>query len=247
MPIKIPYEENHRIVNDILQKKCNKHNLYFPDEDPWLPCTEEYYHKNKSNSQDGLNTWCKRCNITKTSNNRLDNIDKRKEYDKINHIKNQDKRNNTGRKWRKENPERQSYLCRQYFINASPEQFKKYRDDRKHKNHKISNSEWENCKKYFSHRCAYCGLAIEEHYITRKGITKLGDFHKEHVDHFGKGNLQNCVPSCRSCNSSKWEYNMEEWYKQKDFFSLNRLNKIYQWINKDYIKYVSNKRDILLP
>ena len=69
----------------------------------------------------------------------------------------------------------------------------------------------EELKKYFNNECAYCGLPLSEHYFTRKGVTKLGDFHKEHVDHEGLNDLSNCVPSCSECNSEKNKKIFEKW------------------------------------
>lgn len=41
-------------------KKCNKHSQYFPDEDPWLPATTEYFHRYPS-SGNRLEHVCKKC------------------------------------------------------------------------------------------------------------------------------------------------------------------------------------------
>lgn len=156
---------------------------------------------------------------------------------KVWHNKNKEKVSIKVKKWVKNNQERDKENYKEWQ-NNNKDKIKEYNKNRQHKNHKITIQEWESCKTYFVHRCAYCGLPIEEHYINRKGVVKLGDFHKEHVDHFGKGNLQNCVPSCRTCNSRKWKYNMEEWYRQQEFFSEEKLNKIYQWINTDYKVFI---------
>ena len=60
------YEECHRITEEgELQKKCSVHDRYFPEEDPWFSCTEEYYYKIK-NKTDCLGSWCKRCSIKKS-------------------------------------------------------------------------------------------------------------------------------------------------------------------------------------
>ena len=58
----IPYEYNHKEINGILYKKCNKHEKLLPLEDPWLPCTEEYFQLNDKNKQDGLSYHCRTCN-----------------------------------------------------------------------------------------------------------------------------------------------------------------------------------------
>lgn len=68
----------------------------------------------------------------------------------------------------------------------------------------------------FDHRCAYCG-AIGE------------DLHIEHVVPISKGGphaLGNIIPACRSCNFSKFDNDVEEWYRAQDFYSELRWRKI---------------------
>jgi len=116
----------------------------------------------------------------------------------------------------------------------NPEKLKQYEEKRKIKKHEINEEEWENCKRYFDYQCAYCGMSIEEH----KNLYGQ-DFHKEHVDDDGSNKLDNCVPSCKICNSSKWKFDLEEWYNEdKIFYSENRKNKIIKWIMNDYKQYI---------
>ncbi len=105
--------------------------------------------------------------------------------------------------------------------------------------HSISNEEWEDCKKYFNYECAYCGLSVKDHYITFNEEERLGDFHKEHVDHEGENDLSNCVPSCKSCNSRKWEHDFNEWYTENnEVYSIERLSKIIKWLEEDCFKFM---------
>lgn len=134
------------------------------------------------------------------------------------------------------------------FYENHPEKFKEYADKHKQKEHQISKQEWENCKKYFNYTCAYCGLPIEQHFYTRKGVTKQGDFHKEHKDHDGANDLSNCIPSCGDCNSNKWAFPFEEWYTSDNpVFSQKRYDKIIKWITKDYKLYIETKQKIIKP
>ena len=143
------------------------------------------------------------------------------------------------RKYRKDHlGERVEYDKKYRTINKVKE-YSRYRSQ--HKKHKITKQEWEMCKKYFNYECAYCGLPLSEHYYTRNGITKNGDFHKEHVDHEGNNGLSNCVPSCGSCNSSKWKSELNEWYNiNNPKYSEERYNKIMQWLNGDWVLYSDN-------
>lgn len=108
-----------------------------------------------------------------------------------------------------------------------------------HKAHEITLDEWEDCKKYFNHRCAYCGIAIEEHIVRFNGKDINGDFHKEHVNHKGANDLSNCVPSCKSCNSSKHNFEFLAWYCEANpVFSVERKDEIAKWLSQDYYKFL---------
>ena len=79
--------------------------------------------------------------------------------------------------------------------------------------------EWEKCLEYFNNRCAYCGAETnmtQDHVVP---ISKGGGYTK-----------QNIIPACRSCNSSKNNSYMETWYKEKDFFTQERLDRIKEYI-----------------
>jgi NAD-dependent DNA ligase len=60
------------------------------------------------------------------------------------------------------------------------------------------------------------------------------DFHKEHVEHNGNNDITNCVPSCKSCNSSKHVSDLEEWYTpDNSIYCEQRLIKIKHWLSQD--------------
>lgn len=143
------------------------------------------------------------------------------------------------KKWSRKNFEEMKDYNKKWR-QSNPDKIKEYNQYRQlHKEHEISDNEWEECKKYFNHRCAYCGLKIEEHYITFRGKIQLGDLHREHVDHNGENDLSNCIPACKSCNTSKHTSSLEEWYNiSKDFYSKEREDKIYKWIEEDFRKYI---------
>jgi hypothetical protein len=156
----------------------------------------------------------------------LKNAEWRIEMDRRNSKKRRD--NGKQKEWQRKNKDKLN------------EQFK---DRQMNKEHKITTKEWENCKNYFNYRCAYCDLKIEEHYIVFRGKTQLGDFHRDHVDHNGSNDLSNCVPACKSCNTSKHNKVLKDWYKPNNelwctVYSYERLQKIYKWLNEDYKSYI---------
>lgn len=125
----------------------------------------------------------------------------------------------------------------------NPNKLQSYSVTRKNKKHIMINKEWEACKKYFIHRCAYCGLKIEEHWIVFRGNLKLGDFHREHVIEDGRNDIKNCVPSCKSCNSEKGQMTLNEWYNPSNpKYNRERYYKIYTWIRFDCKKYIQPKK-----
>lgn len=67
----------------------------------------------------------------------------------------------------------------------------------------------------FSNRCAYCA--------------SKGNLHVEHVIPVSRGglhHLNNILPACVSCNTTKHTSPMDSWYRQQPFFTEARLDKI---------------------
>lgn len=192
---------------------------------------DEFYFQKRYSKKQGnyiyYNPECKKC----TLNNSYNWIKNNKEKRYILQDRSNKRRKAIIDKARQKNREDGIYLKWQQ---NNPDKIREYREDRKHKTHKISKKEWELCKAYFNYECAYCGLLISEHYRTYRGVTKLGDFHKEHVDDEGANDLSNCVPSCKACNSSKRTFDFEEWYKKQEFFTNERFIKIIKWLKEDY-------------
>ena len=83
--------------------------------------------------------------------------------------------------------------------------------------------------KFFNWKCAYSGQALSKD-------TRSLD-HIKPLNQGGKHEIWNVVPMDRGLNSSKNDKDMEEWYKQQDFYSEERLQKIYEWQEYAYNKY----------
>ncbi|OZB98098.1 hypothetical protein CJP46_02720 [Paenibacillus sp. XY044] len=130
------------------------------------------------------------------------------------------------------------------YMRKNPDKVKMYWN--KHRKHNISDLQWIECKNYFANEkkewcCAYCGLLHKAHFKRRLDKNIPQDLHKEHVDDRGANDLSNCIPACQSCNSSKKQSNMLDWYKKRPYFSVDRLRKIEGWLAKDYKKYIEDK------
>ena len=216
---KVPYEDSHKFIEGVEHKLCSICT-------EWLPMNPEYYYKNKSSAIDGFNTYCKQCTKEKSESWRK-NPNNRKAF-----LNNKRKRN--------QHPDHKKELQNAYekrkesgyfrvYYSENREKFTQYRLNHMHKSHEISKHEWLECKKYFNNSCAYCGIKEE--------IAKLkqGQYlHREHAINNGANDITNCVPACKSCNSSKWENDYNVWYTSDNpVYDANRDKKITEWINED--------------
>ena len=102
------------------------------------------------------------------------------------------------------------------FMHKEKRQRNKFKDSGNYVEY-ISQKQLINRCALFGNCCAYCGsyegLNIQlEHVIPRS---------KE-----GAHCLANIIPACSTCNSSKFNYPMEKWYKKQSFYSDQRLKRI---------------------
>lgn len=75
--------------------------------------------------------------------------------------------------------------------------------------------DWQDALKSFNHSCAYCGSTAEiqqEHYIP---VASGGAYTKDNI-----------IPACATCNMSKNDKNIIEWYKTKSYYAGERMDKI---------------------
>ena len=85
------------------------------------------------------------------------------------------------------------------------------------------------CINFFNNKCAYSGIDL-------KGVVMHLD-HIRAISKNGTSYIWNMCPSSRDCNFSKHNSDMEEWYRKQDYFSEERLNKIYEWQKYAYNKF----------
>lgn len=75
---------------------------------------------------------------------------------------------------------------------------------------------------FFDNKCAYTGEPLD------------ADYHLDHILALSKGGtnyIYNIVPCNKQCNWSKHTRDMEEWFREQEYFSEDRLRKIYEWMN----------------
>jgi 5-methylcytosine-specific restriction endonuclease McrA/RNase P subunit RPR2 len=172
-----------------------------------FPATSEYFYRRKNRKQgNGLQTYCKKCAKIIYNN-----------YYDSNKLKKREQMAN----YRKNNKE---------LVSSWPSKDKKtvcaYMLKRRNKkrglqcNFKIG--DWEKCKIDFNNRCSYCGIEVEltqEHFIP--------------LNSGGEYTINNIIPACKSCNSSKQDNDFFEWYPQQPFYSKQRERKILKYLNYD--------------
>lgn len=85
----------------------------------------------------------------------------------------------------------------------------------------VTNEEWNALLNLFEFKCAYCGSD--------------GTLCMDHViplSRRGENKINNIVPACRSCNSSKHDAPLAEWYVDQPFYSRDRFIKIIDHIKE---------------
>ena len=195
--------------------------------------TSEFFNKDKR-SKYGLNCHCKECckkyKREYYSKNKENSIEYRKNH--------KEEAREISRKWRINNkekvlsykkkykyPEIQKKSQRKYYENN-----KQYFKNAKHKRRALkmlnggsyTEQQWKECIKFFNNKCAYTGDILTSENIQIEHIVPISKG--------GSNNIWNIVPAIGYANSSKRNYDLEEWYRAQKYFLEERLKKIYEWI-----------------
>lgn len=127
----------------------------------------------------------------------------------------------------KNNEEMKSFM--QKWRRENKDKVKQYNTKRReHKDHEISKEEIEVLYQYSNYSCMYCGLTEEEHISLFKQR-----LHRDHAYNYGSNGIDNCILSCKRCNSSKHDKDWDEWYAEKnDNYNEERHMKILCWLNQ---------------
>lgn len=85
----------------------------------------------------------------------------------------------------------------------------------------LTTQQWYAACVAFGYRCAYCGA---QHNLTMDHVVPvaLG----------GCTDVDNIIPACQSCNSSKQAKDMIEWYTAQPFYSKERLECIVKYLSR---------------
>lgn len=136
-----------------------------------------------------------------------------------------------------------TYVCEYQKKHPEIQKFKRERRKIREESNNYSQDQWHECMEFFDNKCAYSGetcLPYDADCIS-DSITV------DHIISLSQGGLNviwNVVPAKFKYNSSKGKKSIEDWYPQQEFFSENRLDKIFQWAEYAYNKYGKDNLNI---
>ena len=195
-------------------KKCTKCGK-------WLVASNEYFAKQKKGKY-GLNSQCKECDkkYREANKERIAECNKKyrethMEYDKKRkkeyYNKNKKHELERTRRWR-QTPEGQ--------INETNRRARRRMKEQAQGNG-ITGEQWLECMKFFGFKCAYSGITLSK---ETRSLDHIIPINKE-----GEHEIWNLVPMYKHYNSSKRTQDFLTWYQEQEYFSEERLAKIYEW------------------
>ena len=185
---------------------------------------KQYYEEHKEEIKEYKEQYCQ------------DNKEKIKEYKKQYYEEHKEGLREWRKQYYEEHKEESLEKYKQYRENNPEKIFNyrtKYRMLKKSQGRGITREQWYEMMNYFDWKCAYSG-----EYLGGKLNENIRS-----VDHIvplslnGENEIWNCVPMLKLYNSSKSTKNMIDWYIQQEFFDIDRLLKIYDWIEYAYKKW----------
>jgi len=218
------YRKNHSEQRKIYQKQ-----YYEEHKDTIKENQKKYYKENKETALKRNKQW-KENNLNHMIEYRKKYYQENKEYIAEYHkeyqIKNRKRLNKISKKYYQENRERLLEYSKEYRETPQGQIVKfnshhKRKVQKKNQGNGITKEQWLDCMKFFEFRCAYSGQVLSK-------STRSLD-HIKPLNRGGEHEVWNLVPMDRGLNSSKNDNNLLEWYQEQDFYSEDRLQKIYEW------------------
>ena len=218
MEMKICKECGNNLELHMFSKsKSGKNRLNNKCKDCVKICYKIYSKKFNDNNKEKFSDYYKANKIKKlacSNQYHKDNLEKMNKYNLLYRIANEEKLKDYNREYTKNNKDK---------VNIK-HQIRRARQKKLPST--LTMNQWGNIKQDFNSQCCYCGKRVslaQEHFIA---VTKGGEY-----------TVNNIVPSCRSCNSSKGVKDFFEWYPKYKYYSKNRERFILKFLNyKDGIQ-----------
>jgi len=96
----------------------------------------------------------------------------------------------------------------------------KYRAIKHELPYTLTTKQWETAKQCFNNKCAYCGKELpltQDHFLA--------------LSNGGEYSINNIIPVCLSCNSSKHNSNFFLWYPKYKYYTKKREKMILKYLN----------------
>jgi hypothetical protein len=146
-------------------------------------------------------------------------------------------RSNYRKKYNQEHKEQRLKYNKQYYKDNPHAKFNdcgKRRAREDEQGNGITKDQWFEMMNFFDWRCAYSG-----EYLGGDGEHRTID-HIEPLSKGGEHEVWNCVPAYDSYNYSKHTDSLLDWYIKQPYYSDNRLDKIYQWVEYAKTKWMED-------
>ena len=208
-----------------------------------LPENGEYFYKQKK-GKNGFGSECKQCRKSYWRWHHKKNKEKYNQLRKERYQKNKKRETAQVYAYREKNKKRiKEYWAHYYQRNKeqykshnkryreeNPGKFKEYSRRRNHRRRQaelgtkfnFSAEEWQQCLAHFNHQCAYCGSkeSLEQEHVVPVSVG-------------GHYTADNIIPACKSCNSSKNNKIMQDWFTQHENYSVERMANILKYVQKN--------------
>jgi len=190
------------------------------------------FHKKKCGKY-GFNAECKECKKQYVAQHYQEHREEIAEYKKQYYEENKEQIAEHMKQYYEENKEQIAEHMKQYREENPHIQFNahnKRRQLEENQGNGITKEQWLEMMIFFDFKCAYSGEKL-----SSKEVRTID--HIIALNNGGLNEIWNCLPMYKSYNSSKNTKDMEQWYRQQEYFNEERLEKIYQWIEYAYEKW----------